>query len=244
MPDFSGRTAIVTGGGRGIGAAICRVLAAGGASVHVVDRDAEPAEKVAAEIGGTAVVLDVSDFDAVEASLSPIPAAILVNNAGFDEHCWFTDATPAYWRRLVAVNLEGVFACTHAVLRGMQERRYGRIVNVASEAGRIGSKGNAVYAATKGGVIVFSKSIALENARFEITSNTILPGPIDTPLLDQVRAHPKGEEMIAAMKKLTPLGRLGSPDEVANAVAFLCSDDAAYITGETLGVSGGMGIGG
>lgn len=244
MPDFSGRTAIVTGGGRGIGAAICRVLAAGGASVHVVDRDAEPAEKVAAEIGGTAVVLDVSDFDAVEASLSPIPAAILVNNAGFDEHCWFTDATPAYWRRLVAVNLEGVFACTHAVLRGMQEQRYGRIVNVASEAGRIGSKGNAVYAATKGGVIVFSKSIALENARFEITSNTILPGPIDTPLLDQVRAHPKGEEMIAAMKKLTPLGRLGSPDEVANAVAFLCSDDAAYITGETLGVSGGMGIGG
>jgi 2-hydroxycyclohexanecarboxyl-CoA dehydrogenase len=244
VPDFSGRTAIVTGGGRGIGAAICRALAAGGAAVHVVDRDREPAQEVADEIGGTAVQLDVADFDAVESVLSPLGADILVNNAGFDEHCWFTDATPAYWRRLVAVNLEGVFACTHAVLRGMQERRYGRLVHVASEAGRIGSKGNAVYAASKGGVIVFSKSIALENARFSITSNTILPGPIDTPLLDQIRAHPKGDEMIAAMKKLTPLGRLGSPDEVASAVAFLCSDAAAYITGETLGVSGGMGIGG
>jgi 2-hydroxycyclohexanecarboxyl-CoA dehydrogenase len=243
VPDFGGRTAIVTGGGRGIGAAICRSLAAGGALVHVVDRDAEPAEAVAAEIGGKAVVLDVADFDQVEATLSQVGADILVNNAGFDEHCWFTEATPAYWRRLVAVNLEGVFACTHAVLRGMQERRYGRLVHVASEAGRIGSKGNAVYAASKGGVIVFSKSIALENARFAITSNTILPGPIDTPLLDQIRAHPKGEEMIAAMKKATPLGRLGSPDEVANAVSFLCSDEAAYITGETLGVSGGMGIG-
>jgi 2-hydroxycyclohexanecarboxyl-CoA dehydrogenase len=243
MPDFTGRTAIVTGGGRGIGEAICRALAAGGASVHVVDRDAEPAEKVAAEIDGTPVVLDVSDFAAVEERLSAIGADILVNNAGFDEHCWFTEATPEYWRRLVSVNLEGVFACTHAVLRGMQERRYGRIVNVASEAGRIGSKGNAVYAATKGGVIVFSKSIALENARFSITSNTILPGPIDTPLLDQVRAHPKGDDMIAAMKRLTPLGRLGEPREVADAVAFLCSEEATYITGETLGVSGGMGIG-
>jgi 2-hydroxycyclohexanecarboxyl-CoA dehydrogenase len=243
MPDFTGRTAIVTGGGRGIGEAICRALAAGGASVHVVDRDAEPAEKVAAEIGGAPVVLDVADVDAVEAVLSPIVADILVNNAGFDDHCWFTDATPAYWRRLVSVNLEGVFACTHAVLRGMQERRYGRLVHVASEAGRIGSKGNAVYAATKGGVIVFSKSIALENARFSVTSNTILPGPIDTPLLDQIRAHEKGDDMIAAMKRLTPLGRLGEPREVADAVAFLCSEEAAYITGETLGVSGGMGIG-
>lgn len=241
--DFSGRTAIVTGGGRGIGAAICRALAAGGAAVHVVDRDPEPAQEVAAEIGGTAVPLDVTDFDAVEATLAPLGADILVNNAGFDEHCWFTDATPQYWRRLVAVNLEGVFACTHAVLRGMQERRYGRLVHVASEAGRIGSKGNAVYAASKGGVIVFSKSIALENARFAITSNTILPGPIDTPLLDQVRAHPKGDDMITAMKRLTPLGRLGEPAEVASAVAFLCSDQAGYITGETLGVSGGMGIG-
>jgi 2-hydroxycyclohexanecarboxyl-CoA dehydrogenase len=243
MPDFSGRTAIVTGGGRGIGEAICRALAAGGASVHVLDRDAEPAEKVAAEIGGSPLVVDVADPAAVEAALSPLGADILVNNAGFDDHCWFTDATPEYWRRLVSVNLEGVFACTHAVLKGMQERRYGRLVHVASEAGRIGSKGNAVYAATKGGVIVFSKSIALENARFAITSNTILPGPIDTPLLDQVRAHPKGDEMIAAMKKLTPLGRLGEPSEVANAVAFLCSEEAAYITGETLGVSCGMGIG-
>ena len=242
--DFSGRTAIVTGGGRGIGAAICRSLAAGGAAVYVLDRDAEPAEKVAAEIGAQALVVDVADPDGVEDALAALRADILVNNAGFDDHCWFTDATPAYWRRLVSVNLEGVFACTHAVLPGMQQAGWGRIVNVASEAGRIGSKGNAVYAATKGGVIAFAKSIARENARFGVTVNTILPGPIDTPLLDQIRAHDQGEAMIAAMKKATPLGRLGDPAEVANAVAFLCSDGAAYITGETIGVSGGMGIGG
>lgn len=244
MPDFAGRTAIVTGGGRGIGASICRSLAAGGASVYVLDRDAAPAEEIAAEVGGKAVVVDVADPAAVEAALAPLGADILVNNAGFDEHCWFTDATPQYWRRLVSVNLEGVFACTHAVLAGMQAAQWGRIVNVASEAGRIGSKGNAVYAATKGGVIAFSKSIARENARFGITVNTILPGPIDTPLLDQIRAHDQGDAMIAAMKKATPLGRLGEPGEVAAAVAFLCSAGAAYITGETLGVSGGMGIGG
>ncbi|MGQ0626060.1 MAG: SDR family NAD(P)-dependent oxidoreductase [Sporichthyaceae bacterium] len=242
--DYTGRTAIVTGGGRGIGAAVCRALAAGGATVHVVDRDLEPARQVAKQIGGTAVHLDVTDPEAVEVALSGLGADILVNNAGFDDHCWFTDATPAYWRRLVAVNLEGVFACTHAVLPAMQRARFGRIVNVASEAGRVGSKGNAVYAASKGGVIAFAKSIALENARYGITSNTILPGPIDTPLLDQVRAHANGSAMIAAMTGATALGRLGTPDEVAAAAAFLCSEQAAYITGESLGVSGGMGIGG
>lgn len=242
--DFAGRTAIVTGGGRGIGAAACRALAAGGASVYVVDRDLEPAQEVAASIGGKAVQLDVADADAVEAALSGLGASILVNNAGSDEFRWFTDADAAYWRRLIAVNLEGVFACTHAVLPGMQAAGYGRLVHVSSEAGRIGSKGNAVYAAAKGGVIAFSKSIARENGRYAITSNTILPGPIETPLLDAMRATPNGDAKVDVVRRSTQLGRLGTPEEVAAAVAFLCSAEASYVTGETLGVSGGMGIGG
>lgn len=244
MGDFAGRTAVVTGGGRGIGAAVCRALAAGGASVVVLDRDAAPAEEIAKETGGTALVLDVADPEAVAAGLRGLGAEILVNNAGYDQFAWFTDVTVDQWRALIAVNLEGVLACTQAVLPGMQRAGYGRIVNVSSEAGRIGSKGNAVYAATKGAVIAFSKSIARENARFGITVNTVCPGPIDTPLLDKVRAlGERGAAMEAAMKAGTQLGRLGTPVEAAAAIAFLCSPDASYITGETLGVSGGMGLG-
>jgi 2-hydroxycyclohexanecarboxyl-CoA dehydrogenase len=236
--------AVVTGGGRGIGAAICAALAKAGHSVWVVDRDAEPAYIVAEQVGGRAVVLDVANADQVISVLGESDARILVNNAGYDEFSWFTDVRPQDWRRLLAVNLEGVFACTQAVLPAMQRAKFGRIVNVASEAGRLGSKGNAVYAATKGGVIAFSRSIARENARFSITANTVCPGPIETPLLDKVRAlGERGESMVAAMIGATELGRLGTPDEVAAMVAFLCSPEAAYITGETIGVSGGMGIG-
>jgi len=236
--------AVVTGGGRGIGAAICAALAKAGHSVWVVDRDAEPAYIVAEAVGGRAVVLDVANAEQVISVLGESDARILVNNAGYDEFSWFTDVRPQDWRRLLAVNLEGVFACTQAVLPAMQRAKHGRIVNVASEAGRLGSKGNAVYAASKGGVIAFGRSIARENARFNITVNTICPGPIDTPLLDKVRAlGERGETMVAAMIGATELGRLGSPDEVAAAVAFLCSTEAGYITGETIGVSGGMGIG-
>jgi 2-hydroxycyclohexanecarboxyl-CoA dehydrogenase len=242
---LAGQRAVVTGGGRGIGAGIARRLAAEGAHVTVADIDLEPARAVAGEIGGEAVALDVADPEAVRAALGGDRTfEILVNNAGYDQFCWFTEVTPEQWRRMLAVNLEGVFACTQAVLPAMQRARYGRIVTVSSEAGRIGSKGNAVYAATKAAAVGFSKSIARENARFGITANTLVPGPIDTPLLDKVRAQGEiGDRQIAAMIAGTQLGRLGSTAEVAAGAAFLASPEAGFVTGETLGVSGGMGLG-
>jgi 2-hydroxycyclohexanecarboxyl-CoA dehydrogenase len=242
---LAGQRAVVTGGGRGIGAGIARRLAAEGAHVTVADIDLAPASAVASEIGGVAVRLDVADPEAVAAELGGERTfEVLVNNAGYDEFCWFTEVTPAQWRRMLAVNLEGVFACTQAVLPAMQRARYGRVITVSSEAGRIGSKGNAVYAATKAAAVGFSKSIARENARFAITANTLVPGPIETPLLDKVRAQGEiGDRQIAAMVAGTQLGRLGTPEEVAAAAAFLASPEAGFVTGETLGVSGGMGLG-
>jgi len=243
---LAGHRAVVTGAGRGIGAGIARRLAAEGAHVTVVDIDPAPAREVAEEIGGEALELDVADADAVRAALGGERGfEVLVNNAGYDEFRWFTDVSPQRWRRMIAVNLEGVFACTQAVLPAMQRARYGRILTVSSEAGRIGSKGNAVYAATKAAAFGFTKSIARENARFAITANTLVPGPIETPLLDKVRAQGEiGERQIAAMKAGTQLGRLGTPEEVAAAAAFFVSPEAAFVTGEALGVSGGMGLGG
>jgi NAD(P)-dependent dehydrogenase (short-subunit alcohol dehydrogenase family) len=242
---LTGRRAFVTGGARGIGAAICRALAAEGADVYVGYVGSKAGPELAREIGGTPVQVDVADHEAVTAALGELGTFdILVNNAGMDDMAFFTELTPERWRPQLAVNLEGVLNVTHAVLPGMQAARYGRIVSVSSEAGRIGSKRGSVYAAAKAGVIAFTKSIARENARYGITANNVLPGPIETPMLQANREGPRGDEVIAAMAGATLLGRIGAPEEVAAAVAFLASDRAAYITGETLGVSGGMGIGG
>ncbi len=241
---LSGRRAFVTGGAKGIGAAIARRLAADGAAVTLADLDADGAQAVATDIDGTAVALDVSDAAAVrDAVAAHGPFDVLVNNAGVDQHAFFTDTSEADWHRLLGVNLVSVFAATHAVLPAMQAAGFGRIVNIASEAGRLGSKGGSVYAAAKGGVIAFTKSIARENARFGITANCIAPGPIDTPLVRAAIAD-GGDRLLQAMTDATLLKRLGTPDEIAAAVAFLASDEAGFITGETLGVSGGMGIGG
>jgi 2-hydroxycyclohexanecarboxyl-CoA dehydrogenase len=241
---LSGRKVFITGGARGIGAAISREFAAEGAEVYVGYLSSSAGEEVAREIGGTAVQLDVSDPESARQAVESIgPLDILVNNAGMDDMAFFTELTPERWRPQLAVNLEGVFNCTLPALPPMQEAKYGRIVNISSEAARIGSKRGSVYAAAKAGVVAFTKSIARENARYGITANNVLPGPIETPMLDANRQGPRGDEVVAAMANATLLRRIGDPEEVAALTVFLASDRAAYITGETIGVSGGMGIG-
>src|SRR4051812_20548852 len=246
---LEGRTALVTGGASGIGAATCRRLAAEGARVAVTDLNAEGAGDVASEVNGMAYELDVRSGESIaaavqgaEAELGPID--VLVNNAGYDEFGFFVHTDEAMWDRVIGVNLRGVIAVTHAVLPGMQERRRGRIVNVASEAGRLGSPGSSVYSGAKGGVIGFTQAIAGEAARYGVTCNGVAPGPIETPLLMSAPEElaEVGERIVSNMIGKTMLRRLGQPEEVAAAIAFLASDDASYVTGQTLGVSGGMGM--
>lgn len=194
-------------------------------------------------LGAMPVEVDVTQFDAVSQVVAQLgPFDTLVNAAGVDQHQFFTQSTPADWRHLLAVNLEGVLNTTLAVLPGMQAQGFGRVVNVASEAGRLGSKGGSVYAAAKGGVIAFTRSIARENGHLGITANAVAPGPIDTPMV-QAAVQQHGDRLMQAMVNATLVRRLGTPDEAAAAVVFLVSDAAAYITGEVLGVSGGMGCG-
>ena len=237
------RRALVTGGGSGIGAAIVVRLLQDGLSVVALDRDAAALERLAAACGATTACVDLTDT----ANLARViathgPYDVAVNNAGMDQHAFFTQTTPEEWRRLIAINLEAVFSVTHAVLPAMREARYGRLVNIASEAGRLGSRGGAVYAAAKGGVIAFTRSIAREVSDCGITANVVCPGPIDTPMLRAAIDH-GGERLLAGMLGATLAGRLGTPEEVAGAVAYLASEGAGYVTGEALGVSGGMGCG-
>jgi NAD(P)-dependent dehydrogenase (short-subunit alcohol dehydrogenase family) len=241
---LEGQRALVTGGASGIGAATASRLAAEGADVVIGDLNTDGGAELAAKIGAESAHLDVTDpQSSIDLVAAHGPFSILVNNAGTDEFGFFADTDPGQWQRVTAVNLFGVYACTHAVLPGMHEANYGRIVSIASEAGRIGSKGSAVYSAAKGGVIAFMKVIAREGARFGITANSIAPGPIETPLLMQALEFGEiGTKIVENMKGMTQLRRLGQPEEVASVVAFLASDDSSYVTGETIGVSGGMGM--
>ncbi len=240
---LEGRTALVTGGAGGIGAATCRRLAAEGARVVVTDLDLEAARALASEIDGEAHALDVTDREQVKAVAEAVgPLDVLVNNAGTDRFSYFIKSTPEMWDVVLGVNLEGVLNVTHAILPGMQEQGRGRIVNIASEAGRVGSQGSSVYSAAKAGVIGFTKAIARESARYGVTSNAIAPGPIETPLLMSApeALGDLGKRLVEGMVAGTAMRRIGTPDEVAAAVAFLASDDASYMTGQTLGVSGGL----
>ena len=245
------RAAIVTGGGRGIGRAIALALARDGRSVAVADLLGDEARVVAAEItkdGGSAVAveLDVTDpvsvkggIEMAEGSLGPLE--ILVNNAGWDELRPFVDTDEQFWERVLDVNFKGALRMTHALLPGMLERRFGRIVSIGSDAGRVGSSLESVYSGAKGGVIAFTKTIAREAARAGVTANTVCPGPTDTPMLAGIlAAHEDAERVIGAMTRAVPMRRLAKPEEVAAAVAFFASEQAGYITGQTLSVSGGL----
>jgi 2-hydroxycyclohexanecarboxyl-CoA dehydrogenase len=242
---LEGRTALVTGAARGIGAGIARALAAAGARVALADVAGDTVRETAESLGerGLAIVMDVSDARSVRAGVAEAearlgPLDVLVNNAGVDTIAPFVETDEAVWDRLWAVNLKGTLLTTRAVLDGMIARECGRIISIGSDAGRVGSTGEAVYSATKGGVIAFSKSLAREVARHGITVNCVCPGPTDTALLEQVREY--DEKLHASLARAIPLRRLGKPEDVAAAVAFLASDDAAYITGQTLSVSGGL----
>ncbi|MFC4503428.1 MULTISPECIES: SDR family NAD(P)-dependent oxidoreductase [Streptomyces] len=243
------KVALVTGAGRGIGEAIAGALAAQGARVAVCDVDAEAADKVAATLAErygvptTGVGADISDGAAVRAAVARVttalgPVDVLVNNAAVDVIGRFVDSDEETWDRIIAVNLRGTITVTRAVLDAMIERGGGRIVHIASDAGRVGSSGEVVYSATKGGVIAFGKALAREVARHNITVNSVCPGPTDTALLGQVADY--SQKMYDATVRAIPLRRVARPDEIAGVVAFLASDDAAYMTGQTLSVSGGL----
>ncbi|MFG2959391.1 glucose 1-dehydrogenase [Streptomyces sp. NPDC048291] len=243
------KVALVTGAGRGIGEAVADALAAHGAAVAVCDVDAEAAAEVAATLAErhgvrtTGVGADISDGAAVRTAVERVttalgPVDVLVNNAAVDVVGRFVDGDEETWDRIIAVNLRGTITVTRAVLDPMIERGGGRIVHIASDAGRVGSSGEVVYSATKGGVIAFGKALAREVARHGITVNCVCPGPTDTALLGQVAEY--SQRMYDATVRAIPLRRVARPDEIAGVVAFLASDDAAYMTGQTLSVSGGL----
>ena len=251
MKGLKDKIVIVTGGGGGIGSAICRRFAEDGSVVAVFDINKEAAESVAAGIrdaGGKAAAFAV-DLTSQESVIGAVAAAeqqlgpigVLVNNAGWDQAGPFLKTDKALWDRIVAVNLYGALYMHHAVLTGMAARGAGRVINVASDAARVGSSGEAVYAFCKGGLVSFSKTMARELARKQINVNVVCPGPTDTALFrDFAGEGEQGEKLKGALAKAIPFGRLGQPEDLPGIVAFLASDEASFITGQIISVSGGL----
>jgi 2-hydroxycyclohexanecarboxyl-CoA dehydrogenase len=251
MGRFDDTTVVVTGGGGGIGGALCRGFAAEGARVAVLDRDAKAAQNVADEISSgeataLAVACDITERDSVDAAVARVvdelgPIDVLVNNAGWDLFVPFLETQPEDWGRLIDINLVGPLHMHHAILPGMVERSGGRVVNISSDAARVGSSGEAVYAACKAGLVAFSKTLAREHSRHGITFNVVCPGPTDTALLATVtNASANPEKLREAFRRSIPVGRLGQPDDLVGAVLFFASNDAAFVTGQVLSVSGGL----
>ena len=251
MRGLAGKTAVVTGGGGAIGRAICRRLAEEQVVVGVFDLNEQSAAETAALIqqaGGLAHAraVDITDYDAVRQAAAEFeqqagPIEILVNSAGWDRFANFLDSDSALWDRVIAVNFRGPLNLHHVVVRGMAERRRGKVINISSDAGRVGSSGEAVYAGCKGGLISFTKSLARELAGRGVNLNVICPGPTDTPLFrDFAGEGEAGQKVAAALERAIPMKRLGRPDDIPGLVAFLASDDANFITGQVISVSGGL----
>lgn len=240
------KIALVTGGARGIGEAICRVLTERGHKVVVSDVNGAGATALARELGGYGIAMDVTRPDSVTAAVAQINRDVgvpwlVVNNAGWDNLMPFLDTDEAFQEKVIAINYAGPVRVCRAVLPGMIGLGSGRIVNIASDAGRIGSALEAIYSGTKGGLIAFTKTIAREFARHNITANNVCPGITDTPLIGEITAiNPIAARGIAGIKKSVPLGRMGTPMDIAYATAFFAAEEAAYITGQTVSVSGGI----
>lgn len=247
MRGLAGRRVLVTGAAGAIGRALASRLAEENVTVGVLDRDAEGAESVvrAIEAGGGrahALAADITDGEAVRVAIDRFAELVggidgLVNNAGWDRALPFAETDPAFWKQVIDVNLYGPLHVTHAVLARMLEQGHGRIVSIASDAGRVGSSGESVYSACKGGIIAFTKTLAREVARKGITANCVSPGPTDTPLLASV--DPSGK-LQQALARAIPMGRVGQAEDLPGIVAFLLSDDAAFVTGQVISVSGGL----
>jgi 2-hydroxycyclohexanecarboxyl-CoA dehydrogenase len=243
--DLTGRVSIVTGAGSGIGRGIAARLAAEGAVVVLADIDEGAARTAAGELGGPAlaVPVDVADRGSVDAMTAAVIERfgridVLVNNAGWDKVGPFLEQDPALWDRIIQINLYGTLHCSQSVVRRMREQGHGTVVSIASDAARVGSSGEAVYSACKGGIVAFTKTLARECARDGITANAVCPGPADTPLFASISED--SPTLRAALERAIPLRRLAQPEDLANAVAFLASPASAYITGQTLSVSGGL----
>jgi 2-hydroxycyclohexanecarboxyl-CoA dehydrogenase len=243
MGKLQGKIAIVTGAGQGIGRGIAEKLAAEGATVVVTDLNEATAKETAEAVNGVGMQADVTSRESVDAMVAQVHRQfgrvdVLVNNAGWDKASPFVDSDPADWDRVIAINLYGVLHTCKAVLPIMAAQGSGSIVNLASDAGRVGSSGEAVYSAAKGGVIAFTKAVAREVARHQVNANAVCPGPTDTALFASMGGdNPKLRE---ALTKAIPFRRLAQPSDLANVVAFLASDEASYVTGQTVSVSGGL----
>jgi 2-hydroxycyclohexanecarboxyl-CoA dehydrogenase len=243
--DFDNRTVLITGAASGIGRATAQAFADGGARVLLADIDEERGEQAAAELRAAGHAAQFMKVDLTSAASTEALAArimesagvpdVIVNGAGWGKTHAFWEGTPDLWERVIALNFVGPMRLTKALLPGMIERRSGRIVNVASDAGRVGSLGETVYSGAKGGLIAFTKALAREVARYQINVNCVCPGPTDTPLMAAVP-----DKVKEALTKAIPFRRLGKPEEVAQAIVFFASDAAGYVTGQVLSVSGGL----
>src|SRR5688572_15942019 len=234
------KAVLVTGGGGAIGAAICRRFSKG-MKVLVADRNRDAAEKVAREVGGQALVFDISRYEEAKAALAGQAIDVLVNNAGWDRFQNFVDTDPKDWEALIDINLRGPLNMHHIVLPQMISRGSGRVINISSDAARVGSSGESVYSACKGGIISFSKTLAREVARKGITVNVVCPGPTDTPILRGFLGEGEaGQKVYDALVRAIPMKRVGQPEDIPGIVAFLASDEAAFITGQVISVSGGL----